>query len=472
MDRVSWLRTQGRDARRAGRDGGRVCRHRCRPTTFGEALVATSNDDLRARLHTDMAKAVADAFELQAAREHAALGVEAAQRTGREHLQVRSLATAAYIATIMGSADADDLLGRALFLETAEQAASYARSAHYVAALRAMYEDRIDEARTGLQRLALLAARAAAPTPSRSSSPTSALSNGEPGASRSSMRLADEAHQIALQTGYVSTIPLALHLRAQALAHLGRAAEARATAASVHLAAEETGQQYWLGLVDEGMLGFLALSLGNSHEAMDVLDGAADRLFALEAGEPSLFTFLPDAIEAAIDEGRLERSRDSSTGSNLPRGCSDAGGRSKPPIPGCCSPPVGTPTEPSAPSPGRSPSMTRCPHGAHSSWAGRCSRWAVSNASATARPRPARRSAGESLCLMRPVHACGSRRRPRPSSRGSVADRPPPAGSARSRRGSWTTWSPARRTRRSEGPSGSARRPWPGTCRARMPSSV
>ena len=50
---------------------------------YGEALVATSNDELRARLHTDMAAALADAFELRAARDHAALGVDAAQRTGR-----------------------------------------------------------------------------------------------------------------------------------------------------------------------------------------------------------------------------------------------------------------------------------------------------------------------------------------------------------------------------------------------------
>ena len=102
-------------------------------------------------------------------------------------------------------------------------------------------------------------------------------------------------------------MPLALHLRAQALAHLGRAAEARAVAEQVLAYAEATGQQYRLGLVDRGMLGFLALSEGDARAAFAILDPAADALAARDPGEPSLFTFLPDAIEAAVESGHLER---------------------------------------------------------------------------------------------------------------------------------------------------------------------
>ena len=104
-----------------------------------------------------------------------------------------------------------------------------------------------------------------------------------------------------------STIPLALHLRAQALAHLGDAEGARAIAATVAETAAETGQQYRLGLVDQGMLGFLALSLGDAEGAARLLDPAADLLSARDPGEPSLFTFLPDAIEAAVEMHDLER---------------------------------------------------------------------------------------------------------------------------------------------------------------------
>jgi DNA-binding CsgD family transcriptional regulator len=55
------------------------------------------------------------------------------------------------------------------------------------------------------------------------------------------------------------------------------------------------------------MLGFLALSLGDAEGAALLLDPAADLLASRDPGEPSLFTFLPDAIEAAVELHRLER---------------------------------------------------------------------------------------------------------------------------------------------------------------------
>ena len=263
-------------------------------------------DGLRTRIHADLASALADAFDLGPARDHAVLAVETAEQSGDQALLLRALTVAAYVATITGEAEAEDLLARAVALEVPGAAALEPRSAQFVAALRALYDDRVDEARRTLETLAHDAEAAGAPTAQTFLAYLS-LVERRAGRFERALRLADAAHEIALQTGRDSTVPLALHLRAQALAHLGDAEGARATAALVTEAASATGQQYRLGLVDQGMLGFLALSLGDPEGAALLLDPAADLLASLDPGEPSLFTFLPDAIEAAVELHRLER---------------------------------------------------------------------------------------------------------------------------------------------------------------------
>jgi len=270
------------------------------------ALRTTRDDRLRARIHADLGSAFADAFALAKAHEHAVEAVEAAERSGDRTLLLRALTIAAYVATITGTDQASDLLARAISLERPEEAALDPRPASFVAAVRALYEDRIDDARRMLQALARDADAAGAPTTQTFLAYLS-LVERRAGRFDAALRLADAAHEIALQTGRDSTVPLALHLRAQALAHLGDASGARRTAEEVRVYAEATGQQYRLGLVDQGMLGFLALSLGDAQGAADLLDPAADVLASLGSGEPSLFTFLPDAIEAAVELRRLER---------------------------------------------------------------------------------------------------------------------------------------------------------------------
>ena len=273
---------------------------------YDRALRKTLDDRLRARIHADLASAFADAFELRLAREHANLAVEAAERLDDRVLLLRALAIAAYVATITGSDETDDLLARAITLEHQDEAAREPRSARFVAAIRALYEDRIEDARRALETLAGEAEEAGAPTTQTFLAYLS-LVERRAGRFDSALRYADAARDVALQTGRDSTVPLALHLRAQALAHLGDVSGARRTAEEVQRFAAATGQQYRLGLVDQGMLGFLALSLGDFEGAADLLDPAADLLAALDPGEPSLFTFLPDAIEAAIDLRRPER---------------------------------------------------------------------------------------------------------------------------------------------------------------------
>ena len=273
---------------------------------YGQALSLSVDEHLRARIHADLGSAFADAFSIQQAREHAAEAVESAERSGDRALLGRALAVAAYVAVITAADDAGDLLARAIALELPADAPRHRRPARFVAAIRALYEDRIDDARLGLNALVAGAEAAGAPT---TQTFLSYLSLVERRAGRFELALgfADSAHEIALQTGRESTRPLALHLRAQALAHLGDVVGVRAAAEQVEELASTTGQEYRLGLVDRGTLGFLELSLGNPEAAACHLDESADLLDAIGSGEPSLFTFVPDAIEAAVELGRLDR---------------------------------------------------------------------------------------------------------------------------------------------------------------------
>ncbi len=273
---------------------------------YEQALALTQDAGLRSRVNADLASAFADAFELGRARSHADTAVAAAREVGSREILLRALAVAAYVATITGDPAADALLREGMALERPRESCRDPRSVRFVAALRALYEDRIEDARRTMGDLAQ-AAEAAGAVTTQAFLAYSSLVERRAGSFALALALADQSHDVALQAGREAAVPLALHLRAQALAHLGRAAEARAVAEQVLAYATATGQQYRLGLVDRGMLGFLALSEGDVRTAFAILDPAADALAERDPGEPSLFTFLPDAIEAAVETGHVER---------------------------------------------------------------------------------------------------------------------------------------------------------------------
>ena len=273
---------------------------------YEQALTLTQDAGLRSRVNADLASAFADAFDLGRARSHADTAVAAAREVGSREVLLRALAVAAYVATITGDPAADALLREGTALERPRESCRDPRSVRFVAALRALYEDRIEDARRTMGDLAQ-AAEAAGAVTTQAFLAYSSLIERRAGRFALALALADQSHDVALQAGRETAVPLALHLRAQALAHLGRAAEARAVAEQVLAYAAATGQQYRLGLVDRGMLGFLALSEGDARTAFAILDPAADALAARDPGEPSLFTFLPDAIEAAVETGHVER---------------------------------------------------------------------------------------------------------------------------------------------------------------------
>jgi DNA-binding CsgD family transcriptional regulator len=96
-----------------------------------------------------------------------------------------------------------------------------------------------------------------------------------------------------------------LHRKARAEATLGDLATARHDAENARELAEGAKDAIHAAHA-HAVLGFLELSSGDA-EAADRLADLADRLLAMGLGEPAIFPFFPDAIEALVGVGDLER---------------------------------------------------------------------------------------------------------------------------------------------------------------------
>jgi DNA-binding CsgD family transcriptional regulator len=97
-----------------------------------------------------------------------------------------------------------------------------------------------------------------------------------------------------------------LYARALVQAHLGRTMRARDDAErGARLASTVGSSVTWL--LNKGVLGFLALSLGHPSEAAEHLDPMLEVLWTLGIEEPGVVRFVPDAIEAFIATGDLDR---------------------------------------------------------------------------------------------------------------------------------------------------------------------
>ena len=116
-------------------------------------------------------------------------------------------------------------------------------------------------------------------------------------------RLADEAHQLALQTGQRPQEAFALAVRALVGAAQGRADEARDDAAEALAIAGERAMAV-ARIHAEWALALLELSLGRPERVADRLGELRRRQLGAGVREPGLVPFLADEAEAAIALGR------------------------------------------------------------------------------------------------------------------------------------------------------------------------
>ena len=122
------------------------------------------------------------------------------------------------------------------------------------------------------------------------------------------MLLAEDGVERAMQLGGDVSLFIALTIRAAAAAYGGHEDDARRDLAEAVAASQRSGS-YRLAEWPITILGFLELSLGNYRETLLALEPLLSHLSHLDAAPPitEIITasFLPDAIEAMIQVGRL-----------------------------------------------------------------------------------------------------------------------------------------------------------------------
>jgi DNA-binding CsgD family transcriptional regulator len=122
------------------------------------------------------------------------------------------------------------------------------------------------------------------------------------------MLLAEDAVERAMQLGGDVSLFMALTVRAAAAAYGGREGDARRDLVEA-LAASQRSGSYRLAEWPITILGFLEVSLGNYRETLTTLEPLLSHLSHLdtapETTEIITASFLPDAIEAMIQVGRL-----------------------------------------------------------------------------------------------------------------------------------------------------------------------
>jgi DNA-binding CsgD family transcriptional regulator len=119
-------------------------------------------------------------------------------------------------------------------------------------------------------------------------------------------RHADEAVEISERNGQPMMRAAALYAKGLAHAYAGRLEEARASGEQALALALPRGVAPVIQFATS-LLGFISLTEGDPAEADRLLRPLAEMLETVGLGEPDVLRFMPDAIEALIELGELDR---------------------------------------------------------------------------------------------------------------------------------------------------------------------
>jgi tetratricopeptide (TPR) repeat protein len=236
---------------------------------------------------------------------HAAAAAAAAAEGGDAALRAEALSTQALCEAALGRPEAPATAAAALALEEACAGRPILRGPAFPAAVVRFWHDDLDGARAALDELV----RRAGALGDESSLPYLLVLLGQvcvaQGRFMEAREVCARAHVLAEGVGQQTQLAYALAVGALADAHLGRVDAAR-TAAERARAVAEPASAVPARIFADWALGLLALELGDPAGALAHLEPLLAHRRQEAIDEPGATRFVPDAVEALVEAGRLE----------------------------------------------------------------------------------------------------------------------------------------------------------------------
>src|SRR5262249_16712235 len=270
--------------------------------------VKEAGDDARllARIHLVLAEWRWMESGIRSAIQEADRGVEFAEESGDAALLAQTLALAGHAHVAAGLSDGERMLRRALATVPLDaDIPAWDRRGHWVGCAL-MWADRLEEARP------LLVQEYERAEVTGNDADRSGLAfhlcqlECRAGRLAAARTYGEVAHRLAALHGGEQAQALQAAALALVEAIEGRPEEARAISGRALETARRLGDRL-SAMHHPGVTGFLELSLGNPSAAHAQLDGMAGELDDLGIGEPGLYPFVPEEIEALLTLGLFDR---------------------------------------------------------------------------------------------------------------------------------------------------------------------
>ena len=270
--------------------------------------VKEAGDDaqLLARIHLVLAEWRWMESGIRSAIHEADRGVDLAEESGDAALLTQALALAGHAHVAAGLSDGEPMLRRALAAVPLDaDIPAWYRPAHWVGCTL-MWADRLEEARP------LLVQEYERSEVTGNDDDRSGLAfhlcqlECRAGRLAAARTYGEVAHRLAALHGGEQKLTLVTAGLALVEAIEGRLEEARALSGRALETARRLGDRL-SAMHHRGVLGFLELGIGNPSATHAFLDGIAGELEDLGIGEPGLYPFVPEEIEALLGLGLFDR---------------------------------------------------------------------------------------------------------------------------------------------------------------------
>jgi DNA-binding CsgD family transcriptional regulator len=274
---------------------------------FAQAAAEASEDlVLRAQIERRYGRSTGMAGDYECWERQAQAAVALAE-AAHDSAQLRqALADLATVRMFRGHGVQHELMARALALESSAGEVAIENRPTHELGLQLLYTDEFDQARQLLRAEDERALEHGDVDSRLGALPLLTVLEIRAGDWPLADQYASEHLELARQADNSNGEPIALYGRALVDAHLGRVESARAAAERSRTLAAATGDET-RRVLNEWVLGFLELSLGDPARAHLRLGPLVGALHAIGVGEPGLFPVLPDEIEALIGVGKLDQ---------------------------------------------------------------------------------------------------------------------------------------------------------------------